>query len=121
MTRLTVLFLLAALVVPGAASAMPAPDRSDGARTAINAPGTDVTEQARVAAVERAEAMGRYYASYGEPTPIQASAPAPEPVATGQDGPSWLGALGIGLGLMLLAGGVGVYAGRSVRLHRAGA
>ena len=126
MTRLTLLLLLAALVVPSAASALPAPDREHPTVIPINARGTDVAADFRArggeaAADGKARAVEEYYSSYGEPTPIVASAPASQPVASGHDGPSWFGALGIGLGLMLLAGGLGVYAGRSLRPHQMGA
>ena len=76
MTRLTLLFLMAAaLVVPGAAYAMPAaepaaaeqtlvaPDRDAGTRAALNN-GVDVA-----AADAKARAVEAYYASYGEPEP----------------------------------------------------
>ncbi len=126
MTRLTLLFLMAAaLVVPGAAYAMPAaepaaaeqtlvaPDRDAGTRAALNN-GVDVA-----AADAKARAVEAYYASYGEPDPIAASQPVV--VADGHAGPSWLGALGIGIALMLMAGGLGVYAGRAVRPRHIGA
>ena len=127
MTRLTLLLLLAALVVPSAASALPALDREQPTVVPINARGTDVAADFRARGGEAAAADGKaraveeYYSSHGEPTPIMASAPASQPVASGHDGPSWFGALGIGLGLMLLAGGLGVYAGRSPRPRQMGA
>jgi hypothetical protein len=106
MTRLTLLFLIAALAVPAAASAMPAtdvgiaapaqsltaPDRDDGTRAALNN-GVDVAT----------------------------ASSAPEPVTSGHAGPSWFGALGIGIGLILIAGGLGVYAGRALRPRHLGA
>jgi hypothetical protein len=113
MTRLTLLFVVAALVIPGAASAMSAPDRDPGTRAALNQ-GVDA------AAVDaRTRAIEAYYSSYGEPQPIAASQPAP--VADDHTGPSWFGAIGIGVALMLIAGGLGVYARRSVRPRHIGA
>ena len=127
MARLTLLLLLAALVVPSAASALSAPDREQPTVIPINARGTDVAADFRARGGEaaardaRARAADRYYSPYGEPTPIVASAPASQPVASGHDGPSWFGALGIGVGVMLLAGGLGIYVGRSLRPHQMGA
>ena len=43
------------------------------------------------------------------------------PAASGNDGPSWLGAAAIGAGLVLLAGGLGAYAARTVRPRGVGA
>jgi hypothetical protein len=97
MTRLTMLFLVAVLVVPGAAAAAPSEDRATSAALATEA----------------------YYSSYGEPEPLTVAAPAP--VSSAGDGPSWFGAIAIGAGLMLLAGGLGVYAGRTVRPRGLGA
>jgi hypothetical protein len=126
MTRLTMMVLVvAALVLPGAASAMPAPDREQPASAAINARGTDVAADFRARGVDTAaqdakwRAVEQYYASYGKPEPIAASAPVP--VADDHAGPSWFGALGLGIALMLLAGGLGVYAGRSMRPRHIGA
>ena len=134
MTRLTLLFLAVALVVPGAAFATPAddpgathpqpvaqdlaaPDRDAGTRAVLNAHGVDTA-----AADDKAIAMEKYYASYGTVEPVEfAASAASDPVATGHDGPSWFGTLGIGVGLMLIAGGLGVYAGRSVRPRHLGA
>ena len=66
-------------------------------------------------------ATERYYQSYGsEPTQPVTAAPA-APAASGHDGPSWLGAAGIGAGLVLLAGGLGAYAARTVRPRGVGA
>ena len=127
MTRLTLLLLLVALVVPSAAAALSAADREQPTATPLNARGTDVAADFRARSGEattadaKARAVERYYSSYGEPTPIATSAPASQPVGSGHDGPSWFGALGIGLGLMLLAGGLGVYAGRSLRPRHMGA
>ena len=87
MTRLTMLFIAVALVLPGAALAMPnnyasgaqpraaedlrAPDR-DG--RILAAPGTTAPASAldkhgvdQVAANRKASAMGAYYASFGSP------------------------------------------------------
>ena len=122
MTRLTLLFVVAALVIPGAAFAMPSQDLTTAP---VNARGTDVAAdfQARggdaAARDAKWRAVERYYASYGNPKPI--AAPQPAAVADDHTGPSWFGALGIGLGLMLLAGGLGVYAGRSFRPRHLGA
>jgi hypothetical protein len=130
MTRLTLLFVVAALVIPGAAFAMPAqdltaPDREQPTAAPVNAPGTDVAADFRarngdVAARDaKWRAVEAYYASYGNPKPI--AAPAPAAVADDRTGPSWFGALGIGVALMLLAGGLGVYAGRTLRPRHLGA
>jgi len=118
MTRLTLLFLIAALAVPGAAFALPATDRDDRTRVVLNAHGVD-----EAAANAKARAIEAYYSSYGtvKPPEIAASASAPEPVSTGHAGPSWLGTVGIGFGLILIAGGLGVYAGRSLRTRHLGA
>ena len=130
MTRLTLLFVVAALVIPGAAFAMPAqnltaPDREQPTAAPINARGTDVAAdfKARGGDVAARDAKWRaveaYYASYGNPKPIVA--PASAAVADDHTGPSWFGALGIGVALMLLAGGFGVYAGRTLRPRHLGA
>ena len=116
MTRLTMLFIAVALIVPGAASAMPAPDRDAGTRAALNAHGVD-----QAAADAKARAIEEYYASYGTVQPAGIAVSKSEPVATSDNGPSWFGALGIGLGLILLAGGIGVYAGRSLHPRHLGA
>ena len=132
MTRLTMLFIAVALVLPGAAFAMPthdlggthpqpaqsltAPDRDAGTRAALNAHGVDTAATSR-----KALAIGRYYASYGTAKPAEIAASTSAPVAAGHDGPSWFGAIGIGVGLILLAGGLGVYAGRSLRPRHLGA
>jgi hypothetical protein len=61
---------------------------------------------------EAALATERYYSSYGtDPAPLVTATPA----ATGHDGPSWLGAAAIGGGLVLLAGGLGASAARTLR------
>ena len=116
MTRLTLLFLIAAFAVPGTAFARPAPDRDEGTRAVLNAHGVD-----EAAADAKARAIEAYYASYGTIKPVEIAASAPEPVSTGHAGPSWLGTIGIGLGLALIAGGLGVYAGRSLRPRHLGA
>ena len=91
MARLTLLLTLLALALPSAALAA-----------------TD----------EAALATERSYSSYGtDPAPIVVTAPA----AAGHDGPSWLGAAGLGAGLVLLAAGLGAYAARSARLRGLGA
>jgi hypothetical protein len=61
---------------------------------------------------EAALATERYYSSYATGlAPLVIATPE----ATGHDGPSWLGAAAIGAGLVLLAGGLGAYAARTVR------
>jgi hypothetical protein len=112
MTRLTMLFIAVALVLPGAALAMPAHDV--GVTHSQLANGVD-----RAAQDAKWRAVEQYYSSYGEPEPL--AAPATEPVSTGSDGLPLPGAIGIGLGLVLLAGGIGVYAGRSMRPRGLGA
>jgi hypothetical protein len=85
MARLTLLLMLLVLALPATAFA--------GSR-------------------EAALATERYYSSYGtDPAPLVTATPA----ATSHDGPSWLGAAAIGAGLVLLAGGLGAYAARTVR------
>ena len=132
MTRLALLLLVAALAVPGTAVAQPpqelggaqprpapdltAPDRDAGTRAALDADGVD-----QAAADRKAPAIEEYYASYGTVKPPALPAATTETPASGHDGPSWIGALGIGLGLILIAGGLGVYAGRSVRPRHLGA
>jgi len=96
MTRLTVLLLAVALVLPGAALAAPTRDN------------------------DAALATERYYSSYGDAEPLSA-VPAPAPAASADARPTWLGAIMLGLGLALVAGGLGVYAGRVVRPRGAGA
>ncbi len=114
MTRLTVLFIAAALVLPGAAFAVPA-DRDPGNRAANTVLDKNGIDQA--AAQRKAEAVGRYYASFGD----EQSLPAPAPAATDDNGLSWSIAIGAGFVLILLAGGLGVYAGRMVRPRHIGA
>jgi hypothetical protein len=125
MSRLILMVLVAAaLVVPASASALPAQDREQTTATPVNARGTDVAADfsARggeaAAADAKARAVEAYYSSYGSPEPI-AAAPAPEPVA--DDGGLSLGSVGIGIGLMLIGGGLGVYAGRAMRPRSVGA
>jgi hypothetical protein len=129
MTRLTMLFVVAALVIPGAAFASPAqdpggtqpqtaqnltaPDRDARTRAVLNNGVDAAAQDAKWRAIEA------YYASYAKPKPIVAVEPAP--VADDHTGPSWFGAFGIGAALMLLAGGLGVYAGRSLRPRHLGA
>ena len=108
MTRLTVLFIAVALVLPGAALAT-AQDRDPGTRV----------DQA--AAQRKAEAVGRYYASFRDEQPLTVPADVRAPVATDGNGLSWSLAIGGGITLILLAGGLGVYAGRVVRPRHIGA
>jgi hypothetical protein len=116
MTRLTLLFLIAALIVPGAASAV-APDRESGTRAAqLDRHGVDTA-----AADAKARAVEAYYSSYGTVKPAAIAASPPDSVTTDHTGPSWFGTLGIGVGLILIAGGLGVYAGRSLRPRHLGA
>jgi hypothetical protein len=103
MTRLTLLFLVAALVLPGAVHAMAAPDQS-------------LTPQHR-----NALATERYYSSYGTPERPVVKASAPATVTPDRDGLSWTIAIGAGFGLVLLAGGLGLYGGRMVRPRHIGA
>jgi hypothetical protein len=121
MTRLALLLLLAALVVPGTASAMPAPDSRQATPAPVNARGTDVAADftARGGETANVRASKEYFSSYGAPAPIETSAPAPAPIES-RAGPSWFGALGIGLGLVLFAGGLGIFAGRSIRPRHIG-
>ena len=100
MARLTLLLTVVTLALPSAAIAA-TPDRDNADRSAL--------------------ATERYYQSYGtEPAPLATAAPS-VPVASGHDGPSWLGTAGIGAGLVLLAGGLGAYAARTVRPRGVGA
>jgi hypothetical protein len=124
MTRLTMLLIALALVLPGAASARPAVDRdvsTTGAAIATRAaiagrdkPGVDQAAQQRKAA-----AVARYYASYGAPKALAAPVQAPATVAN--DGLSWTLAIGAGIALMLAALGLGVYAGRTIHPRHIGA
>jgi hypothetical protein len=87
MARFTLLLTLLALALPAAALAQPG-------------------EQAALA-------TERYYSSYGtDPAPLVAP---PVAAPDGPAGPSWLGAAAIGVGLVLLAGGLGAYAAGSAR------
>lgn len=131
MTRLTMLFIAAALVLPGAALAAPAqdlraPDRDDGAILAT--PGTTAPVSAlddhgfdQAAAHRKAAAVGAYYGSFRNAQSLPVPAEAPAPVATDGDGLSWTLAIGAGIALMLVAGGLGVYAGRTVHPRHIGA
>ena len=93
MTRLTMLFIAVALVLPGAAFAMPnndasgaqpqppatedlrAPDRDPGtARPALDKHGVD-----QAAANRKASAMGAYYASFGATKSLPAPVEHPRP------------------------------------------
>jgi hypothetical protein len=95
MARLTLLLLVTALALPAAALAAPAREN------------------------DAALATERYYSSYGEPS-VAVSIPEPAPAASGSDGPSWFGAIALGLGLALVAGGLGVHAGRVARPRHLG-
>ena len=142
MTRLTMLFIAVALVLPGAALAMPtnemsgaqpqatedlqARDRGDGAILA--APGTTARSSAldkhgvdQAAASRKAAAIGEYYASFRNAQSLPAPAQASAPVATDGDGLSWTLAIGAGIALMLAALGLGVYAGRTIHPRHIGA
>jgi hypothetical protein len=90
MRRLTLLFIVTALVLPSAALAQ-----------------------------RQADATAQYYASFGNEKSLPAPAPAPAP--TGGDGLSWTLAIGRGIALMLAAGGLGVYASRTIRPRGLGA
>lgn len=130
MTRLTMLFIAVALVLPGAASAMPtnemsgaqpqatqdlrAPDSVD--RATLDAHGVD-----QAAANRKAAAVGAYYASFGATKPLPAPADEPAAVATDGNGVGWTLAIGAGIALMLVAGGLGVYAGRTIHPRHLGA
>jgi hypothetical protein len=134
MTRLTMLFIAVALVLPGAAFAMPdrepgtvaalgkqhadlrAPDRDSGTRGALDEHGVD-----QAAAVRKAAAVGEYYASYRNVRSLPAPVQEPATVATDGEGLSWTLAIGAGIALMLAALGVGVYAGRTIHPRHIGA
>jgi len=118
MTRLTLLFLVAALVLPGAALAMAAPDREtrSALAAAIDANGVD-----RAAAHRKALAVERYYSRYGTLDAPVVKASAPATVTPDRDGLSWTLAIAFGIGLVLLAGGLGLYGGRMVRPRHIGA
>jgi hypothetical protein len=118
MTRLTMLFIAVALVLPGAALAMPTNEMS-GAQpqaTALDKHGVD-----QAAANRKAAAIGAYYASFGATKPLPAPAEAQAPVATDGNGLSWTLAIGAGIALMLAALGLGVYAGRTIHPRHLGA
>jgi hypothetical protein len=134
MTRLTMLFTAVALVLPGAAFAMPtnevsgaqpqatqdlrAPDRDPGTVAALGAR-LDKHGVDQAAASRKWSAVGSYYASFGATKPLPA--PVDEPVATDGDGLSWTLAIGAGITLMLAALGLGVYAGRTIHPRHIGA
>jgi hypothetical protein len=137
MTRLTMLFIAVALVLPGAAFAMPtndvsgaqpqatqdlrAPDRDPGTVAALGAR-LDKHGVDQAAANRKWSAMGSYYASFGATKPLPAG-PVEQsaPVATDGDGLSWTLAIGAGIALMLAALGLGVYAGRTIHPRHIGA
>jgi len=142
MTRLTMLFIAVALVLPGAALAMPtnemsgaqpqatqdlrAPDRGDG--PILAAPGTTAPSSAldkngvdQAAQQRKSAAIGSYYASFGPAKPLPAPVDQPVAVATDGNGVSWTLAIGAGIALMLAAGGLGVYAGRTIHPRHLGA
>jgi hypothetical protein len=132
MTCLTMLFIAATLVLPGAAFALPtndvnggqpqavqdlrAPDRDPGTVVALDKHGVD-----QAAAARKARAVGRYYASFRNTQSLPAPAQAPAPVATDGDGLSWTLAISAGIALMLAALGLGVYAGRTIHPRHIGA
>jgi hypothetical protein len=103
MSRLTSLFVLVALVLPGAAF---------GATLDEN--GID-----QAAAHRKAVAVQEYYASHRNGTSLPV--PAREPAATDGGGVSPSLAIGAGIALILFAGGLGVYFGRTVRPRHLGA
>jgi hypothetical protein len=120
MTRLTMLFLAVALVLPGAAFSMPAREAGTVAEigSTLDKHGVD-----QAAAQRKAEAIGRYYATFRAAKPLPAPVEQPAPAAsdgTG-NGLSWSIAIGAGIALMLVAGGLGLYAGRMVRPRHLGA
>ena len=120
MTRLTMLFIAVALVLPGAAFAMPASDRDAGSRAGLGAT-LDKHGVDQAAARRKAEAVGAYYASFRATKPLPAPVDEPAAVASGDDGVSWTLAIGSGFALMLIAGGLGVYAGRTIHPRHLGA
>jgi len=120
MTRLTMLFIAVALVLPGAALAMPAADRDAGTRAAFGVT-LDKHGVDQAAARRKAEAVGAYYASFRATKPLPAPVDEPAAVASGDDGVSWTLAIGSGFALMLIAGGLGVYAGRTIHPRHLGA
>jgi hypothetical protein len=132
MTRLTMLFIAVALVLPGAAFAMPTnevsgaqpqatqdlrpPERDPGTVAVLDKHGVD-----QAAANRKASAMGAYYASFGATKPLPAPVEQTAPVATDGNGLSWTLAIGAGIALMLAALGLGVYAGRTIHPRHIGA
>jgi hypothetical protein len=136
MTRLTMLFIAAALVLPGAALAMPTnhmsgaqPRAADDLRAPDRGPGTVAALGARLdkhgvdqaAANRKWSAVGSYYASFGATKPLPAPVEPSAPVATDGDGLSWTLAISAGIALMLAALGLGVYAGRTIHPRHIGA
>ena len=136
MTRLTMLFIAVALVLPGAAFAMPtndvsgaqpqatqdlrAPDREPGTVAALGAR-LDKHGVDQAAATRKWSAVGSYYASFGATKPLPAPVEPSAPVATDGDGLSWTLAISAGIALMLAALGLGVYAGRTIHPRHIGA
>ena len=135
MTRLTMLFIAVALVLPGAAFAMPTNDVSGAQPQAaqdLRAPDRDPAPHRPVATLDKhgvdqaaanrkASAIGAYYASFGATKPLPAPVEQPAPVATDGNGLSWTLAIGAGIALMLAALGLGVYAGRTIHPRHIGA
>ena len=117
MTRLTMLLIAVALVLPGAAFAMPTNDVS-GAQPQVTLDKHGVDQ---AAANRKASAVGAYYASFRATKPLPAPVDEPAAVATDGDGLSWTLAIGAGIALMLAALGLGVYAGRTIHPRHIGA
>lgn len=134
MTRLTMLFIAVALVLPGAALSMPshdvggtqpqspaqslaAPDRDPGTRAAF-AVKLDKHGVDQAAAHRKAAAVGRYYAS--DRTAGTSLSGTQAPAASDGNGLSWSIAIGVGIALMLVAGGHRWH-GRMVRPRHIGA
>ena len=136
MTRLTMLFIAVALVLPGAAFAMPAnhmsgaqpqatqdlraPDRDPGTVAALGAK-LDKHGVDQAAANRKASAWGAYYASHPATKPLPAPVEQTAPVATDGNGLSWTLAIGAGIALKLAALGLRVYAGRTIHPRHVGA
>ena len=136
MTRLTMLFIAVALVLPGAAFAMPtndvsgaqpqatedlrAPDRDPGtvAAPARRSTSTASTRPPRTGRPQRWARTTRASARRSRCRPPSSS---PRPVATDGNGLSWTLAIGGGIALMLAALGLGVYAGRTIHPRHIGA
>jgi hypothetical protein len=96
MARLTLLLTLVVLALPSAALASSVSDRD-------------------------AQALANEYYRQSHGTAPTAATTAAPPVSTGHSGPSWLGASALGAALVLLAGGLGAYAARTVRPRGIGA